>query len=80
MKFIDEFNKTNYDIEITQYKGELDRQKVDSTFQPKKSIMEVMNSANDNVNMFKEKLSILNKEKEETLLAQKLFDLPPTDL
>lgn len=31
--------------------------------------MEVMNSANDNVNMFKEKLAILNKEKEETLLA-----------
>lgn len=25
MKFIDEFNKTNYDIEINQYKAELDR-------------------------------------------------------
>lgn len=42
--------------------------------------MEVMNSASDNLNNFKEKLMALNKEKEETLLAQKLFDLPLTDL
>lgn len=53
---------------------------MDSTYQPRKTIMETMNSASDNLNIFKEKLMILNKEKEETLLAQKLFDLPLTDL
>lgn len=65
---------------LESYYDELQKQQQNSDYQPSCSMTQMMDNCNQLVQEFNEELKALNKKKERTLLAQKLFGLEPSNL
>ncbi|CAL6054637.1 Dynein_heavy chain [Hexamita inflata] len=78
--FVTDFKLNGYNKPLDQLTSELQRAQADPTYVPRYEIIPVMNEASDILAAFTDKLKTLNSEKEDVLLAQKLFNLKQTDI
>lgn len=79
-QFIKDYNERGFSKVLESYYDELQKQQQNSDYQPSCTVTQMMDNCNQLVQEFSEELKALNKKKERTLLAQKLFGLEPSNL